>query len=50
MQLIGLPRCFYRAARLKAPALSQQAKSRLFALEVWQRTGQIEIAIEVFGL
>ena len=36
MQLIGLPRAFYQAARLPVVELSPQGKERLFALTAWQ--------------
>lgn len=50
MQVIGLPRCVRRAACLATVELSEPAKHRLQALEVWRRTGQRALAIEVFGI
>lgn len=50
MQILGFPRPVVRTATLSAPSLSAAARTRLQALEVWQRTGDRSIAAQVFGL
>lgn len=50
MQLRKFPRCVVQAATLSAPALSPEARTRLQALEVWQHTGDWQVAAKIFGL
>jgi transposase InsO family protein len=45
-----MPRTVLRGSRLRAVELSPQAQTRLQALTVWQRSGQWQLAREVFGL
>ena len=48
MQVIGVPRTLLRGSRLQLVELSSPARTRLAALEVWQRTGDWKLASEVF--
>ena len=50
MQIVTLPRTLRRGSLLAPPALSPTARTRLQALEVWQRTGDWRLAAQVFGL
>lgn len=50
MQIIGMPRVILRGSRLSGDSLSPQARTRLQALEVWQQTGDWQLAAQVFGL
>lgn len=50
MQLHKVPRCVLQAATLSAPTLSPAARTRLQALEVWEHTGDWQVAAKIFGL
>lgn len=50
MQMSRLPRALFRVTQQVSPELSAAAKTRLQALEVWQATGDWQLAARVFGL
>ncbi len=50
MQMSRLPRALLRVTQQVSPELSAAAKTRLQALEVWQATGDWQLATRVFGL
>lgn len=50
MQWKTLPRTMVRGSQLRPPELSPAARRRLEALELWWRTGRLDVVCEVFGI